>query len=177
MPANERSDPIASQHIELAYNQLCTSYHNIDDFRARLLGLLPLASGGGIALLASSPGGLPQSFLAPAGVFGFMIVFGLFLFELFGITKCAELIDQGKRLERRMGLSEAQFISRPQGIVGSLISEPWASAVVYSAVLASWSLLVTRSALGVAIAVVVFVIGSSCVIVFDISLVKKYSDR
>jgi hypothetical protein len=33
------------------YEQLCNSYRAIDDFRAKLLALLPLATGGGIFLL------------------------------------------------------------------------------------------------------------------------------
>ena len=33
------------------YQQLCTTYHAIDDIRTKLLGLLPLATGGGIFLL------------------------------------------------------------------------------------------------------------------------------
>ncbi len=33
------------------YNELCTSYRAIDDFRAKLLGLIPLVTGTGISLL------------------------------------------------------------------------------------------------------------------------------
>ena len=31
------------------YDQICTSYHAIDDFRAKLLGLIPLVTGAGIS--------------------------------------------------------------------------------------------------------------------------------
>jgi hypothetical protein len=67
-----------------AYIELCKSYNAIDDFRAKLLGFLPLASGTGIFLLLSS--GLSKSeareyfeqFMTPIGVFGFVVTLGLF---------------------------------------------------------------------------------------------------
>ena len=37
-----------------AYKKLCTSYRAIDDFRAKLLGFLPLATGG-VFLLIDKP--------------------------------------------------------------------------------------------------------------------------
>jgi hypothetical protein len=36
------------QQLKTVYDQLCTSYHKVDDFRAILLGFLPLASGAAI---------------------------------------------------------------------------------------------------------------------------------
>ena len=41
-----------------AYGVVCRAYERIDDFRAKLLGFLPLVSGGVIAALLSGAGGL-----------------------------------------------------------------------------------------------------------------------
>jgi hypothetical protein len=46
------TDTNKPDYLLAAYNQLCTSYHAIDDFRAKLLGFLPLVTGGGLVLLS-----------------------------------------------------------------------------------------------------------------------------
>jgi hypothetical protein len=38
-------------HLKTAYEEICTSYHAIDDIRMKLLGLLPIATGAGVFLL------------------------------------------------------------------------------------------------------------------------------
>ena len=66
--------------VDLLYPEVCRSHAGIADFRARLLALLPLASGGGVfLLLKSTDAGLT---LTAAGVFGFVVTLGLFLYEL-----------------------------------------------------------------------------------------------
>jgi len=80
---------------EQIYQHVSDSYRAIDDFRANLLGLLPLASGGGILLLLSSRP-LPTEFMGPIGVFGAVITLGLFTYEIFGIEKCTALIKAGQ---------------------------------------------------------------------------------
>lgn len=47
-------DTTPAQRIEIllgAYGEVCNSYHAIDDFRTKLLGILPIASLAGILLL------------------------------------------------------------------------------------------------------------------------------
>jgi hypothetical protein len=59
-------------------------------FRGKLLGLLPLASAGGIFLLIGdkAPTGCELSYLLPTGVFGALVALGLFCYELRGIQEC-----------------------------------------------------------------------------------------
>jgi len=147
---NENDNTKDPENIRAVYNQLCTSYHAIDDFRAKLLGLLP--TGTGIFLLIpellkagrSNEGGSSQSDIIqtlslPIGAFGFVIALGLFFYELYGIRKCTYLIEVGKCLERKLGMS-GQFEHRAPGI-GGLISEPFAAGIIYPAVLAAWTFL------------------------------------
>jgi hypothetical protein len=124
-----------------AYNQLCTSYHAIDDFRAKLLGFLPLATGAATFLLLNNlKDEIVQRFLLPIGVFGFLVTLGLFFYELHGIKKCGHLIDAGKRMEAHMGIIYGQFQRRPHEVAG-FIDEPFTACVIYPAVLAAWTFL------------------------------------
>lgn len=128
-----------------AYEQLCTSYRAIDDFRAKLLGFLPLATGTGIFLLLGSSNlkdvknltPETQGILVAVGAFGFLITLGLFFFEIYGIKKCAALIKAGQDMEDSLRLDVGQFKKRPQN-VAYLINEPFAAGVIYSTVLAAW---------------------------------------
>ena len=127
-----------------AYEQLCSSYRAIDDFRAKLLALLPLATGGGIFLLVGNQTRVQAiiPYLSAIGLFGFVVTLGLFLFELHGILKCTHLIAAGGELEKNLGINkkEGQFIDRPLGIIG-FINEPFAAGIIYPAVLAAWAFL------------------------------------
>ena len=123
------------------YEQLCNSYRAIDDFRAKLLALLPLATGGGIFLLVGDHTRAEAigPYLPVIGLFGFVVTLGLFFFELHGILKCTHLIKAAIKLEQNLEINEeeGQFIGRPLGIFG-FINEPFAAGIIYPAVLAAW---------------------------------------
>ena len=135
---------MASPQDELlkVYEQLCNSYRAIDDFRAKLLGFLPLATGTGVFLLITDRTKIDfiQPLFLPIGLFGFAITLGLFFYELYGIKKCTHLIKAGKEIENDLKIINGQFTSRPPG-VGILINEPFAASVIYPAVLAAWTFL------------------------------------
>ncbi len=150
------------------YEQLCDSYRAIDDFRAKLLGLLPLATGGGLVFLVSTLSDEARHFLPTMGVFGFVVTLGLFFYEIYGIRKCGALIDAGKQLEHTLGV-EGQFTRRPRE-VAHLIAEPFAAGVIYPAVLAAWMYVALAFAWPQAaspIAILVFVAGLACTLVYD----------
>jgi hypothetical protein len=129
---------------QLAYEQLCVSYHHISAFRAQLLALLPIVSGAGVVLLERSEGELSPWLLAGLGAFGFFVTLGLFFYELRGIQRCKLLIDGGQRLETLMGLTTetGQFLGRagarkPLGFIGS----ETAGWVVYLTLIVAWTAL------------------------------------
>lgn len=128
-----------SANITAVYQQLCESYRAIDDFRTKLLGFLPLATGGGIFLLLGPLSNQAQRYMGPIGAFGLAITFGLFCFELYGIKKCTHLIEAGEQIEKLMNI-DGQFRKRPGGVAG-FINEPFASGIIYPAVLAAWMFL------------------------------------
>ena len=163
-----------------AYEQLCISYRAIDDFRAKLLGFLPLATGTGIFFLAKNLSGEVKGFLEPIGAFGFLITLGLFSYEIYGVRKCAALIEAGEQLEGSLAIGGlGQFSQRPQN-VARFINEPFASGVIYPAVLAAWTFLALVFALPAAAAwsaVLVFLAGFVGTLIFDSRLRKAYAKR
>src|SRR5439155_5919302 len=100
------------------YEQLCNSYRAIDDFRAKLLGFLPLATGTGVFLLVTDQAKIKfiQPLFRPIGAFGFIVTLGLFFYELYGIKKCTYLIRAGIELENDLRIKDGQFTKRPPGV-------------------------------------------------------------
>ncbi len=141
--------------LRAAYTEVCRSYDRIDDFRAKLLGFLPLVSGTGLFFLLGRAGtnagnaGSPE-LLVPAGVFGFVVTLGLLFYELRGIQRCIRLTTVGKAFEGRLGV-EGWFRRWPHS-VWRFINEPIAAALIYPSVLAAWMFLaVVPSSLSYAI--------------------------
>jgi hypothetical protein len=173
------ADVDRSSNLKTAYDQLCTSYRGIDDFRAKLLGFLPLVSGGGLILLAGqATNGEPQfkeQYFVPAGLFGIAVTTGLLAYELFGIRKCHALLRAGEALENAMNLPvgkggkpAGQFASRPPHLL-KVVNEPFAAAAIYPAVLAAWTYLALFDHPGRAkfISAVIFVVGFVGILLYD----------
>lgn len=150
-PSGELAKDV-SPGTERAYDQTCASYHSIDDFRAKLLGFLPIASSGGLFLVVQATESSSSGVLVAAGVFGFVVTLGLLAYEIFGIKRCHYLIEFGRRLELDMHLQHGQFQRRPREVVPTIgrwklpigIDEPLATAFIYPAVLAGWVFVVIQ---------------------------------
>ena len=128
--------------LRFEYGEICRSIHTIDDFRAKLLALLPIASGAGISLLLDKKiESLNTLHIVVIGILGFLVTLGLFFYELRGIDVCNTLIKRGQLLERELELKGCQFINRPLHRWGFIGMET-AGMVVYPAVLGAWLYLV-----------------------------------
>jgi hypothetical protein len=101
------------ENLRTVYTELCSSYRAIDDFRTKLLGFLPLATGAGIFFLVTDKAKIEfvQSYFRPIGIFGFAITLGLFFYEFYGIKKCTHLIWDGRTLEKELNINAAIYIS------------------------------------------------------------------
>jgi hypothetical protein len=143
---NTPADANEPEQLLTAYTELCNSYHAIDDFRTKLLGFLPLVTGGGLVLLSARAEDVRKEFFGPVGRFGILVTLGLLAYELFGIKKCHALIQTGQALEQKMNLPASrlgkpgQFIRRPNNLLW-VVNEPFAAAMIYPAVLAAWTYL------------------------------------
>ena len=123
------------------YIEVCKSHSGITEFRAKLLGLLPLASGTGIFLLLKDQNKpLDTSHLPAVGLFGFFIALGLFFHELRGMRRCWELVKLGKSLEKQLGLDKGQFTKEYSYYSATfrMVGTEAASWVIYLIVLLAW---------------------------------------
>jgi hypothetical protein len=123
------------------YEEACRTYHNIHSFRAKLLALLPIASGLGSVLVLLKTDEL-KNYLGAIGILGAIVTFGLYIYELRGTQRCFELKKIAKNLEKALGLSEdtGQFLGEPKPIL-YIIREGIAGAVIYSSVFCGWVLI------------------------------------
>jgi hypothetical protein len=161
-------------NIRDAYDQLCASYHAIDDFRAKLLGFLPLVTGGGLVLLTGKTDQAAQGLFLPIGVFGLVVTLGLFAYELYGIKKCHALINGSKALESALMGQPGQFQERPRAALG-YVNEPFAAAIIYPGVMAAWVYLAayhSARAVGSVLAAAVFVVGFATTFEYNRQLEK-----
>jgi hypothetical protein len=125
------------------YEELCKSYRAIDDFRAKLLGFLPLASGAGWITLVTSVHQPPKGLFILVGIVGAVITFGLWIFEARGAQRCRDLKRVAKNLEAYLGLNAdlGQFRGENRGEMHprpGVIREFWAGVFVYLAVCVGW---------------------------------------
>jgi hypothetical protein len=126
------------ESLRTVYTEVCRSYHAIADFRAKLLALLPIATGAGGLLILTRAETVKQ-YLTPIGIFGAVVTLGLFIYELRGIQRCKALIETGKLFEAGMGIANGQFGARPKS--RGLVSAETAGWIVYTTVFAAWAYL------------------------------------
>ncbi len=148
----------APENVRLAYQELCKSYQAIVDFRAKLLGFLPLASGASFfALLGNGKDPVPY-YAWVAGLFGFSITLGLFFYELRGLQRSTVLERTGRELEAALGLAAGQFTVEPSVSLHGLVGARGAAWLIYPTVLAGWAYLAGLQRLGVFWATVVGIV-------------------
>jgi hypothetical protein len=128
-----------NETLRIVYQETCKTHAAIADFRAKLLALLPIASGTGIFLLLGKLEGESRKLLLPIGVFGALVTFGLFMYELRGIEDCTVLRRRGKNIEEALDvrLPNSQYGFWP-GSKLALVDEIGAAWIVYMTVLITW---------------------------------------
>lgn len=165
MPDEEKPD---APKLIATYEQLCDSYRAIDDLRAKYYGFLPLVTGGGLILLTGREEKFAREFFLPVGIFGLAVTAGLFAYEIFGMRRCHDLICLGKYLEDSLK-HPGQFTVRRR-TVGHVINEPFAAGIIYPAVMAAWmylALFYTARHLGMAISILIFLLGFIATFTYD----------
>ena len=126
----------SNEALQAAYQQVCTSYHNVEDFRARLLGLIPgITAGSFIATIASNPekSHALTNLVFPFGILGALVVLGLFFYEIENLRRATMLSVRGQWLEQAMNIV-GPFAPYPD----SAFNARDAAAIIYSISFAGW---------------------------------------
>ena len=147
------------------YDQICKSLQAIDEFRVKLLGLLPLASLAGIFLLSKSDSVLdsisgiskaPDPLIAFIGIFAAAFTLALFVYEVRGILRCHGLILKGKAIEERLNIigqfsvcNEEHESAKKHSKKHYLFNAKVAACFTYSLVFAAWVFLALHRGFGV----------------------------
>ena len=130
-----------NENFRQQYEEVCRSYHAIHDFRAKLLALLPLASGvSGVVLLLKET--ILQKYFTPIGIFSAIVTLGLYVYEARGTQRCHELKKNAQELEVLLGMNSktGQFLGEPKPVF-NVVREGVAGAIIYTAVFVGWILL------------------------------------
>jgi hypothetical protein len=94
------------------YQEVCRSHSGIAEFRGKLLGLLPLASGAGIGVLIAN-GESSKLQDTPAliviGLLGAFVTFGLYVYDGWQTDSCRHLEHHAAWLEGKLGVKSGQF--------------------------------------------------------------------
>ena len=129
--------------LKTAYTEVCASYHRIDDFRAKLLALLPSVSGAGVFFVlrdfTDPQRKIDPRYVTASALLGLFVSLGLYFYELRGVQRCICLSKIARDLESgKGGMSVVGQFTRWPHSVGRFINEPIAAAMIYSAVLSAW---------------------------------------
>lgn len=155
--ANQPGQVSENAAVLATYAEVCRSYHAIDEFRMKLLGLLPLASLIAVFMVDQktlvvgqvSGSASGHELLAFAAIFAAMLTLALFGYEIRGIQRCHNLINEGKHIEELLGVGHGQFHvcadehEHPAGIARALNAKLIA-CIIYSLVFAGWLFLALR---------------------------------
>ena len=131
----EESDRARS--ADKLYAEICANMRATDDYSFRLLGFVPLASGGGIVALflklkATGWATIPVVMLSLVGA---TVTLGLFCWELRNIQTCKWLRDCARVVERQFGLP---LRPEPHKVFGVAIRKETAEMGVYATTIAAW---------------------------------------
>lgn len=172
------------------YGEICKSYHELDNFRMKLLGLLPLTSLIGIFGLANNTlfaGSMHVSnhLVGFIGIFAMFFTLALFIYEIRGILRCHDLIEKGKAIESRLQVKgqfhtcvEAHESKRSTDWIvrtRSNLDAKFAACFIYSLVSAAWLFTTLRFGFDVEIQGCAFLAVATGIIICigTLSLVKK----
>lgn len=160
MTNTDASKQESTSALESAYREVCESYRAIDDFRMKLLGILPIVSVAGLFALdaaglvrpngaPASSNGDPNEIVAYLSVFAALFSLALFVFEIRGILMCSDLIQTGRCLEEKLNITgqfcvcaeqrrREAYSTQWQRRLACHINAKLAASLIYSLVTASW---------------------------------------
>jgi hypothetical protein len=98
-------------NLTTEYKEVCNNFRLLTDIRFKLLALLPIATGIGVALSASGRSGINTSLV---GLFGLVVTASAALYNLRNDQLYNALVGRAAHLERLLGLKDGAFAQRPR---------------------------------------------------------------
>src|SRR5215475_8584182 len=99
------------ENLLAEYREVCSNFRLLTDIRFKLLALLPIGTGAGVALTATAHPGLKTSMI---GLFGFVVTSSAALYNIRNDQLYDELVARAAQLERLLDLKEGAFAQRPR---------------------------------------------------------------
>jgi hypothetical protein len=148
------------EYVTASYAAICKSHQALDDFRMKLLGLLPIASVVGLLTLeksgiASAGSVTHNEIVAYVGLFAAMFTLALFVYEMRNILICHDLIVSGQSLEAVMNVP-GQFsvcgerrqlpcyVGQRKRRIAQALNAKLAASGIYSLVFSAWLFVALR---------------------------------
>jgi hypothetical protein len=157
---SNKEEEVPRDTLLIIYGEVCRSYHAIDDFRTKLLGILPITSLVGILLLGRDNlflGGdaASRKLVGFGSFFAAAFTLALFLFEIRGILRCHHLIQRGIELEKKLRVNgQFSVCAHQRDRENSVASEKIfnakvAACAMYSLVFSAWLFLALKFTFGI----------------------------
>jgi len=127
--------------LRMEYQEVCANYAGLRDFRAKLLGLVPLVTSGVFLLLAKADENMDPRAYMVIGVYGFFITVGLAIYEIGVRRQFRILVARGDELERRAKAGAGQFTVRQSTSRINRRFTRAASTLIYGATMITWVVL------------------------------------
>ena len=124
------------------FQELCTHIRTTDDISFKLLGLVPLISGAGIAAVFMKGEAPPSAAVYLLCLFAAAVSLALFCWELRNIQICTWLRDRAAELESAsggQGAPRGHFLQLPEARLG--LGKTEAEVAVYAVTITAWLLL------------------------------------
>jgi hypothetical protein len=148
------------ESVRVVYQQVCDSYHAIDEFRMKLLGFLPLTSIVGLLVLEKGTLGALTSvvrneLVAYVAFFAAAFTLALFIYEIRGIRRSHGLVRRGRELETALNIRGQFWVCTEEATAAvepstyrRRAARPFnakvAACFMYSLVLAAWIFVALR---------------------------------
>lgn len=129
--------------VKMVYQQTCTAYQNIEDFRTKLLSFLPLVTGSSFVITIISDPTKNRALLnlvLPFGFLGAILTLGYLCYEIEHIRRQEALRTSGELLEKKMALpSQTGFFGQlPSPSSSGFFTDIHAAEFIYCTTIAAW---------------------------------------
>jgi len=146
-PTREPANPEFAA-LQQEYEIVNANFRQLADIRFKLLAFVPLLGGAANYVLSQSALN-PTSINPPhyglsmlGGFFGFLVTFGIVMYDQRNSQLYNALYGRAKQLEGRMGITDGQFQGRPgasRRLLGLILAKhDRALALIYASILGSW---------------------------------------